>query len=316
MFRRARKSLLTLGGIFTFIMIAAHVRAESYYKGATTCQECHGAEYQVWENTKHFASFREVSTNPKAEAILAAAGGSTSMKSNDTCVACHFTSVNDSPEAAARPRSGPSCESCHGASSDWLAIHNDYGGPSVAKADETPEHRDMRIANAREAGMIRPDMKYDVATNCMACHGLARPEISGEAFSKMLEAGHPFQSDFELVRYSQGSIRHRFYEPTPTTNAEMTPTELARLFVTGQAAKLVSATEAASRSDHPDYKAAQEKRAGDARAALEAVKNVPEVGTFLSSPTETNARALVSAIEGKDLTAEVGALLPDPATYK
>ena len=45
-----------------------------------------------------------------------------------------------------------------------------------------------------------------------------------------------------------------------TLVAETTPPELARLFVTGQAAKLVSATQALSKSTDPAYQKAQQKR--------------------------------------------------------
>jgi len=97
-----------------------------------------------------------------------------------------------------------------------------------------------RIAEARKAGMVWSFMTYDIAANCSECHGLAHPKLSGEVLAKMLDAGHPSEPDFELVRYSQGTVRHRFYPPDYSKNAEMSPAELARLFVVGQAAKLVS----------------------------------------------------------------------------
>ena len=44
--------------------------ADAYKKGAETCQSCHRSEYQVWEQTQHFQSFKEVHKNPKAKEIL------------------------------------------------------------------------------------------------------------------------------------------------------------------------------------------------------------------------------------------------------
>ena len=290
--------------------------AESYFKGAETCQSCHQAEYSVWEQTKHFASFREAHKNPKAKDILAAVGGSTSMKTNDTCTLCHYTMVQESPDSKPVAKSGTSCEKCHGAASDWVNIHNDFGGPSVTKETEAPDHKTKRLGDAHAAGWISSDMKFDIASNCMECHGLAHPKLDGETLAKMLGAGHPINPDFEFVKYSQGTVRHRFYPPDTATNAEMNPEELARFFVTGQAAKLVSAASAASKSSNPDYQAAQKKRADDATAALSAVKSVPEAQALVTSPTEENARKLVAAIADKNLSTEVGSLLPDKASYK
>ena len=96
----------------------------------------------------------------------------------------------------------------------------------------------------------------------------------------------------------------------------MTPVELARLFVEGQAAKLVSAAGALAKSDNEKYVAAQEKRAADASAALAAVTSVAEAAALIDEPTEDNARKLVAAIADADLTGEVGGLLPAMADYK
>ncbi len=51
---------------------------------------------------------------------------------------------------------GVSCESCHGASKDWIAVHNDYGGPNITKAQETREHRLARFQQSIQLGMRNP----------------------------------------------------------------------------------------------------------------------------------------------------------------
>jgi hypothetical protein len=81
--------------------------------------------------------------------------------------------------------------------------------------------------------------------------------LDGDTLAKMLGAGHPLKTEFELVLYSQGSVRHRFYPPNVNQNSEMTAPELARLFVEGQAAKLVSATDALSKSSDAKYQEVQ-----------------------------------------------------------
>ena len=291
------------------------VSAEPYVQGPKTCQECHRAEYEVWEGTQHAKSFREVHKMDEAKVITAAVGGKSSMKKNDTCTICHYTNVQKKAGAAGRPKAGPSCESCLGASSDWLDVHNNYGGPSIKRDDETAEHKTERQQGAVDAGMTWSFMRYDIAKNCMSCHGLARDELDAGDLAKMLDAGHPLNPDFELVAYSQGSVRHRFYPPDVTTNAEMSAAELAETFIQGQAAKLVSAVGAMSKSDNPKYQAAQQKRMDDASAALSAV-GVPEAAALVADPTDANARALVAAIAGTDLSGDVQGLLPAAATYK
>ena len=127
----------------------------------------------------------------------------------------------------------------------------------------------------------------------------------------MLDAGHPMNADFELVKYSQGSVRHRFYPPKVTENQVMTPAEMARMFVVGQAANLVSASAAVSKSGHAGYKAAQQKKIAAATKVLKSVAGqVPAAGKVVASPTADNGRALAAAIADKDLSSVVGGNLP------
>lgn len=302
---------------FFVVVLAMHqaAQAEIFAQGPKTCQECHNAEFKLWEKTQHFKSFRTVHKKEEAKKIAVASGGKKSMKKNAVCIMCHYTAVQKKAGGKSRPKAGTSCESCHGASSDWLDVHNDYGGANVKREDESAEHKTKRQQAAVDAGMTWSFMRYEIAENCMSCHGLARDELEADALTKMLGAGHPLNPDFELVAYSQGSVRHRFYPPDMTTNAEMSAAELAETFIQGQAAKLVSASAALSKSDDAKYQEAQQKRASDATAALSAV-SLPEAVALVADPTRANALALVAAIAGKDLSGEVGGLLPDPATYK
>ena len=270
--------------------------------GPKKCQECHRAEYGVWEGTKHFESLRGAHRNPAAKDIVQAVGGR-SMRREDTCTTCHYTIVDGRPEA------GPSCESCHGAASEWLNLHNDLGGPSVKPGEESPEHKQQRLEAAKKAGMIHSSMLYDIAENCNGCHTMAN--LDAATAGKMIDAGHPINGDYELVEYSQGSVRHRFYPPDITNNKEMSKAEMARLFLTGHAVGLVYATKRAGETSNAKYKGEMEKRIAAANKALGAVKgSVGEAGALMSSPTEANARKFVSALAGKDLSGAVGGMLP------
>lgn len=311
------KHWLLTAAVAIAVILTSPAYAQPFHQGPQKCVECHKAEHQVWEGTKHSQSFKEIHRHKDAKAILSAAGGDANMRRNEVCTACHFTMAKANAAEQPRAATGTSCESCHGPSSDWFNAHNDYGGPQVKRESETPEHKAARIKKAREAGMIWPVMQFDVARNCLGCHGLARPGIDPAVISKMIDAGHPSGSEFELVRYSQGTVRHRFYPPNLTVNAEMAPAELARTFVTGHAAALVQAAGAAGKVSNPKYQETQKKIDGAARAALDAIKGqVPEAAAVLAQPTEQNARKMVDAIAGKDLSSAVGSMLPAKNTYK
>ena len=302
-----------------FVTFPSMVNAEPFVKGAKLCEECHEEEFKVWSKTKHFKSFRSVHREPKdaskpsPKKILKAVGGQKRMKRNKTCYLCHYTLQKKDAGAKHQVKSGTSCESCHGASSDYMDIHGDYGGKDVKREAESADHKVKRIADSKAAGLIWPSMKYEIAENCMTCHGLANPDLKADDLAKMLGAGHPINPEFELVKYSQGSVRHRHYPPNMKTNAEMTPKEQAEFFVIGQAAALVSATSVMSKSSEAKYIEAQKTRAENAKAAL---AGVPEAADLLASPSRANALKLAAAIAGKDLTGAVGSKLPAKGDYK
>jgi hypothetical protein len=278
--------------------------AEPSFQGPQKCADCHKSEMAVWQKTKHATIFREIHRHPSVKAIVTAAGGDANMRRNTVCTQCHYTMVTEAGKPPAATN-GPSCESCHGASSDWMPIHNSR----AAK----PE----RIQKASAAGMIWPNQLYAIATNCLSCHGLARPDIPPDTFAKMIDAGHPAGTEFELVRYLEGSVRHRFYPPDVSKNQEMNPAELSRTFVTGHAAALVKVTSVQGKVNNAKYQETLKKIETNARAALDAVKGqLPEAAAVLAQPTEANGRKLADAIANKDLSAQVSRLLPAKNTYK
>ncbi len=296
-------------------LMATASQAEPSNLGPKACEECHKSEVAIWEMSKHFSSFREVHKVEKSVAILEAVGED-NMRRSDVCVACHYTVSIRPPSRAARATAGPSCEGCHGPASDWVNIHNNFGGANAKVEDETPAHRKERLDASQAAGMIIASANYAIAARCMTCHGLANPDVDAGVLATMLKAGHPVKESFELVQYSQGTVRHRFYRPNLTQNAQMTEPERARLFVEGHAAKFVSASVALARSTDEKYVAVQTARREHAKAALSRIGSVPEAAALLAAPTEDNARRLVAAIVDRDLTPEVDTLLPNPSTYK
>ena len=60
----------------------------------------------------------------------------------------------------------------------------------------------------------------------------------------------------------------------------------------------------------------EEQRVEEARQALSAVTSVGEAAALVAAPSEDNARKLVEAIQGKDLSSEVGSMLPSEKDYE
>jgi Cytochrome c554 and c-prime len=191
---------------------------------AEACAKCHQAEVQQWMHTPHFATFDSLHRKPEAKQI-ADRLGLKSIKRNDTCINCHYTSQNE--DGRARVVAGVSCESCHGAAADWVAIHNDYGGPNVAKAGETPEHRQQRLETSIARGMNNPHNVYLIARECYNCHTVPNESLVNVG-------GHVAGSkDFELVAWSQGMVRHNFLRTGGSSNGQCTPAQLRVMYLVG-----------------------------------------------------------------------------------
>jgi len=315
-----RRILIGLAGacaLMAGLAFAPVVLAQSHMVGPQKCAECHEAEMSVWQASKHAKSFQEVHRKPEVKDILAAVGKGNNMRRNEVCMSCHFSNVQASASAAPSVAAGPSCESCHGKASGWIQVHSDYGGPQAKRDSESPANKAERIRKSAAAGMIWPSNVYAVAENCLSCHFMGRPDIPADTIAKMVGAGHPAGSQFELVRYSQGTVRHRFYPPDVTKNAQMNPAELSRLFLTGHAAALVQTAGPLGKSTNAKLQKTLDETRNAARSALEAVKGqVPEAATLLATPTPANGRAFVAAIATRDLSGAVGSRLPAPSSYK
>lgn len=285
------------------------------FVGPDACGQCHRAELDVWENSQHFATFRELPRHPDISTYLEAIDGENNIRRDPVCSTCHFTqiSVRGRPP---RPVAGPSCESCHGAAAGWIDVHNDYGGAGASAGSESEVHRRERFERAKEAGMIWSFMHYDIAANCMECHGLANHRVGADLLAKLHEAGHPLKQDFEFVRFSQGSVRHRFYPPDITLNSELPPAGLARFYLLGQAAQYAAATTAAEAVESGTYHDAQVARRESARGELQPFADIAEVAAFLEAPTDVNGRKLADALKAADLSGRVADRLPAPDTYK
>lgn len=229
----------------------------AYVLGPDACTKCHAGEAQQWQLTPHYATFDTLHRLPAAKEI-AAKLGLRSVKRNDECTKCHFTS--QTVDGRDRVVAGVSCESCHGAARTWIELHADYG-PGATAATEPPEHRLRRVQASIAAGMNNPANLYLVARQCLACHTSPNERlvnVGGHA------AGSP---DFELVAWSQGTVRHNFLRTGGGANAPSSPERLRVMFVVGVMADLeaslratAAATEKATFGVTAAQRAARQKR--------------------------------------------------------
>ncbi|MEM8733318.1 MAG: cytochrome c family protein, partial [Planctomycetota bacterium] len=175
--------------------------------GYESCEKCHASEVAVWKKTPHHQTFLTLHRRPEAKQI-ADRMGIASFKSDSSCIRCHYTMQSDHSDMEAI--SGISCESCHGAAKNWVDVHNDYGG--ATRETESPEHRVARLRQSIGGGMRNPINVYLVAQSCYRCHTVPDEKLVNVGGHK------PGSLDFEIVSWSQGSIRHNFVRTNGTTN--------------------------------------------------------------------------------------------------
>lgn len=264
--------------------------------GADACAKCHQVEVQQWMRTPHFATFDTLHRKPEAKQI-ADRLGLKSIKRNETCVRCHYTEQNE--DGRARVVAGVSCESCHGAAADWVAIHNDYGGPNAAKAAESPEHRHERLEKSIAHGMNNPHNVYLIAKQCYNCHTVPNEKLVNVG-------GHVAGSkDFELVAWSQGMVRHNFLRTGGSVNGESTPAQLRVMYVVGVMTDLEYSLRATA--------VATQKAAfgvSSAQRAVQMKRRLVEIQGLIHDPLLESALDAVSTVE---LRANNGAALVEAA---
>ena len=236
-------------------------------QGAKACGECHIPEKNAWERSTHFTTFttlhklKDENNEVRARKIAKALDLKGSIKRNDLCYTCHYTSqiVNGRRKSI----EGVSCESCHGPGKDWTSpeLHHEK-----AKDAQTSEQREAILKACEEAGMLRPKNIYLVATNCYSCHTVPNEKLVNVG-------GHPAGSrDFELVSWSQGEVRHNFQYSSDTKNREASAQRKRVLYVVGAMTDLeFSLRGIAAATREGSYFTAMEKRFQGAMTRLEEI---------------------------------------------
>ena len=229
------------------------------------CMKCHASEIEVWKHTPHFKTYDSLHRRDKAQEI-AGKMGIRSVKRSEVCTQCHYT-MKATASGSLRAISGISCESCHGAAKDWLESHADYGGPNVAREQETAEHKRQRRLTAMECGMNNPVNLYLIARNCYNCHTVPNEQLVNDG-------GHPAGSMFELVSWSQGMVRHNFVSSQGKSNAKSPSERLRVMFVVGLMADLeYSLRSVAKSTKRAEFAFRMAKRVDVARSRLKLINS-------------------------------------------
>lgn len=202
--------------------------------GAAACGQCHAAEVAAWQHTHHFLEavggtdnggkyVKAMHRRNAADKIARNLSPKKHMrmKHASLCMGCHYTvhiGEDGSPAVISGPNCGVSCESCHGAASDWIKVHSVTNNPDA-------------LIKAAKLGMIRPSDYYHLAANCFSCHTVPNEKLVNTG-------GHKAGSDFELVSWLSGEVRHNLQKSGGKVNAEIPKAQQRMLYIIGRAVDL------------------------------------------------------------------------------
>ena len=250
---------------------AAKSEKARVFEGPNACIECHKQEGEIWQKTHHFTTFRQMPRSQEARDI-AKKMGIRRIKADSTCLACHFSTQK--VKGRNRVVAGISCESCHGAGQKFIELHSGFSGKKD-KASETAREAKARWAKSEARGMIRPANIYKLAKNCIACHVVPQEKLVNVG-------GHPAGSNFELVSWSQGEVRHNVWHSKGKTNSAADRRRQRIMFVAGLGVELESALRAvAVATKRQTYAFKMARRVADARDKIAAIaKALPAVKEF------------------------------------
>jgi hypothetical protein len=151
---------------------------EAQYIGVAQCVICHrtdaqGRQEAIWRESLHARAFETLKTD-QSVAIAREMGITAAPHEASECLVCHATGWDLPAERLGNRfniEDGVQCETCHGAGSEYRAIHG----------------RDPEAGKARGLIVGRGD-----ADACIACHNEKSPTYKGFDFERdMARIAHP-----------------------------------------------------------------------------------------------------------------------------
>ncbi|MBT4694396.1 MAG: hypothetical protein HOB73_13735, partial [Planctomycetaceae bacterium] len=142
----------------------------------------------------------------------------------NSCLPCHATTINSAKkngELETIATEGISCESCHGAASNWRTTHY------------TTDFTNLTTLQKNNQGIANVDNLWQRTNSCVKCHvGSDTAEVNHD----LIAAGHPMLK-FEMTAYSAQMPKH--WKSVAATN----PTDKHRethLWLMGQVSSLTA----------------------------------------------------------------------------
>ena len=284
--------------------------------GSKECNECHAPMVNAWTATHHAKTYDEMHRSPAGKEI-AGKLGIRRIKDESLCLSCHYLDqTDDSGKVVAI--SGVSCESCHSAAKEWIKVHSSKDDPD-------------RLKKGEKLGMLRPDDYYHVAANCFGCHTVPDEKLVNVG-------GHKAGSDFELVGWLSGEVRHNLQKSAGKVNEEVPIARRRMLYVVGRALDLeYSLRGLAKATSDGEFSKSMIARVNAAKDRLQEVVKVADLAEVKQIIAAVNAADLkpgnAAAVEKMASTvgglgaalsksqdgtklASVDALLPAPDKYK
>lgn len=234
---------------------------------AAQCAQCHERAVEAWSQSTHKKTYDELHLRERAAEIVEKMGGR-SIRRSAECVQCHYTMAAKTEGGRAKAVMGVSCQRCHGEALNWLEIHQD-----------TDRDKTERLKEAEENGMRPTYNIHQLASSCFQCHTVPREELVNTG-------GHVAGSEFDLVSWSQGEVRHNFLPlPDEAANRESTNEGLQLLFVMGKILDLeFSLRGLANATTDGDFATAMIARVEKAREGVKALGlGLGEIDTILGA---------------------------------
>jgi Cytochrome c554 and c-prime len=281
----SKGSLLILAFFICSWAAAGEYRLDSEkVQGPNACAECHKETVKAWNASHHSSTFKQMPRSDDAR-MIANKLGIKRIKSESSCLGCHFTMAQEDDKVKPKPIAGISCESCHGAGAEWIDEHSDFGGKDIKADTENPEHKIKRYALSEAAGMIRPSNLYALAENCYSCHTVPDEKLVNVG-------GHTAGSKFELVRWSQGEVRHNLWYTDDNRSASLNRRRM--LYIIGKMLDLEYALRGVAKAtEKKTYAVAMAKRVKRATAFLK------KIDTTVDNDELTNILAVAQSVRIK-----------------
>ncbi|MGE5457814.1 MAG: multiheme c-type cytochrome [Methanococcaceae archaeon] len=146
--------------IMAVAFMSTAANAEAKFIGVKMCGACHKGDknknvYEKWEKSGHAKAFKTLQTDQAKK--IATKMGIADASASDKCLVCHVTN-------SAKKDEGVSCESCHGAGSDY-------------KSKDVMSNREMAV----KKGLV---LGHNDSKLCEKCHNPKSPTYKKFEYAK------------------------------------------------------------------------------------------------------------------------------------